>query len=90
LSNRPATAISEEQFKTLFNGLMKWPDDFKPLRKVEKLLQDKVKLFEAEQKVDWATGELLAYSSLLGGSRCSHERPGCEAGHLLAPSCRYL
>jgi 2-oxoglutarate dehydrogenase E1 component len=32
---------------------------------VEKLLSDKVKLFEADQKVDWATGELLAYSSLL-------------------------
>jgi len=61
----PVTAISEADFKMLFNGLMKWPQDFKPLRKVEKLLNDKVKLFEAEQKVDWATGELLAYSSLL-------------------------
>ena len=61
----PATSISEAQFKTLFDGLMKWPDDFKPLRKVEKILTDKVKLFEAEQKVDWATGELLAYGSLL-------------------------
>jgi 2-oxoglutarate dehydrogenase E1 component len=61
----PTTAISEETFRMLFNGLMKWPEDFKPLRKVEKLLQDKVKLFETEQKADWATGELLAYSSLL-------------------------
>ena len=39
--------------------------DFKPLRKVEKLLQDKMKLFESEKKVDWATGELMAYGSLL-------------------------
>jgi 2-oxoglutarate dehydrogenase E1 component len=61
----PVTAISEETFRELFNGLMKFPADFKPLRKVEKLLSDKVKLFEADQKVDWATGELLAYSSLL-------------------------
>jgi 2-oxoglutarate dehydrogenase E1 component len=61
----PVTAISEANFKTLFNGLMKWPEGFKPLRKVEKILHDKVKLFEAEQKIDWATGELLAYSSLL-------------------------
>ena len=61
----PITAISEADFKRLFDGLMKWPQDFKPLRKVEKLLSDKVKLFEAEQKVDWATGELLAYASLL-------------------------
>src|SRR5678816_4349995 len=44
---------------------MKWPEDFKPIRKVETLLQDKVKLFQTENKVDWATGELLAYGSLL-------------------------
>lgn len=61
----PETYISKEQFNTLFKGLMKWPADFTPLKKVEKLLQDKVKLFENEQKVDWSTGELLAYSSLL-------------------------
>jgi 2-oxoglutarate dehydrogenase E1 component len=61
----PVTAISEADFKKLFEGLMKWPEGFKPLRKVEKILQDKIKLFEAEKKVDWATGELLAYSSLL-------------------------
>src|SRR5260221_12964429 len=44
---------------------MKWPADFKPLRKVEKILQDKVKLFQTEQKVDWSTGELMAYGRLL-------------------------
>jgi len=61
----PVTAINETMLRELFNGLMKFPADFKPLRKVEKLLSDKVKLFETDQKVDWATGELLAYSSLL-------------------------
>lgn len=61
----PDTFITEENFKHLFDGIMKWPSDFKPLRKVEKLLQDKIRLFETEGKVDWATGELLAYASLL-------------------------
>ncbi len=61
----PSTSISKENFKTIFDALMKWPPDFTPLRKVEKILQDKIKLFEAEQKVDWATGELMAYGSLL-------------------------
>jgi 2-oxoglutarate dehydrogenase E1 component len=61
----PITAISKENFKNVFDGLIKWPDDFKPLRKVEKILQDKIKLFETEQKIDWATGELMAYGSLL-------------------------
>jgi 2-oxoglutarate dehydrogenase E1 component len=61
----PITAISEADFKKIFDAIMHWPDDFKPLRKVEKLLQDKVKLFSEAGKVDWATGELLAYGSLL-------------------------
>ena len=61
----PVTAISDARFKSIFDAIMHWPADFKPLRKVEKLLQDKVKLFNEEGKVDWATGELLAYGSLL-------------------------
>ena len=61
----PATAISEATAKLLFDGLMKWPADFKPLKKVEKIIQDKIKLLDTEQKIDWATGELMAYGSLL-------------------------
>ena len=61
----PVTAISEENFKKIFDAMMVWPEAFKPLRKVEKLVQEKVKLFNEEAKVDWATGELLAYGSLL-------------------------
>lgn len=61
----PVTAISEEAFKKVFDAMMQWPDDFKPLRKIEKIIQDKVKLYDTEQKLDWASGELLAYGSLL-------------------------
>ncbi len=61
----PVTAIKEDHFKQLFGSLMQWPEGFSPLRKVEKLIQDKIKLFDTEGKVDWATGELLAYASLL-------------------------
>ena len=61
----PDTAISEADLKKLFTALMQWPEGFSPLKKVEKLLQDKIKLYDTEGKVDWATGELLAYASLL-------------------------
>ncbi|MEO6536980.1 MAG: 2-oxoglutarate dehydrogenase E1 component [Ferruginibacter sp.] len=61
----PGTGVSESEITKLFKGLMKWPEGFKPLRKIEKLIQDKIKLFEDEQKIDWATAELLAYSSLI-------------------------
>ncbi len=61
----PITAIDDAKFNLLFNGLMKWPSEFKPLKKIEKLIQDKVKLFETEGKIDWATAELMAYGSIL-------------------------
>ncbi|TAJ54005.1 MAG: 2-oxoglutarate dehydrogenase E1 component [Chitinophagaceae bacterium] len=61
----PSTAIGEEEAFNLFHSLMKWPEGFQPLKKVEKLLQDKIKILEAEQKVDWATAELMAYGSIL-------------------------
>ena len=42
----PVTAISEADFKKIFDALMKWPEDFKPLKKVEKIIQDKIKLIQ--------------------------------------------
>ena len=61
----PITAIPKEEVDKLFRAIMKWPENFKPLRKVEKILRDKVKLYEEEKKLDWATGELLSYASIL-------------------------
>ncbi|WEK35728.1 MAG: 2-oxoglutarate dehydrogenase E1 component [Candidatus Pseudobacter hemicellulosilyticus] len=61
----PVTGISDEQFKTVFGALMGWPEGFKPLKKVEKIIHDKVKIYNEEGKIDWATGELLGYGSLL-------------------------
>ena len=61
----PVTAISESDFEKIFQSIMQWPDDFKPLKKVEKIIQEKIKLYKAENKIDWATGELMAYASLL-------------------------
>ncbi len=61
----PDTSISSDKAKYIFNALMRWPEGFSPLKKVEKLIQEKVKLFETENKIDWATGELMAYASLL-------------------------
>ena len=67
--NSPDTAITANQFKQYFDALMFVPADFSPLRKVEKLIQDKVKAFEKDGKVDWATGELLAYASILADGK---------------------
>ena len=61
----PDTAVDEKTFKLLFESLMEFPSGFKPLKKIEKLIQDKITLLEKEGKVDWATAELLAYASLV-------------------------
>jgi 2-oxoglutarate dehydrogenase E1 component len=61
----PVTAIPKKEVDKLFKSIMTLPGDFTPLKKVEKILQDKVKLYEEEGKLDWATGELLSYASIL-------------------------
>lgn len=65
----PVTAIDKKQFKILFDHIMSVPSGFKPLKKIEKLLQDKITLLEKDNKVDWATGELMAYASLLADGK---------------------
>lgn len=61
----PKTAISNESFDTLFHNIMHWPKTFKPLAKIEKIITEKIKLYNEAQKIDWATAELLAYASLM-------------------------
>lgn len=61
----PDTSISKEQLDKLFQDIMHVPEDFKPLRKVKKLLDEKIKLYNDKQQIDWATGELLGYASLV-------------------------
>ncbi|RYZ55474.1 MAG: 2-oxoglutarate dehydrogenase E1 component [Sphingobacteriales bacterium] len=65
----PATALTSEKVTELFRAIMKVPEGFKPLRKIQKLLDEKVKLFDEQQLVDWASGELLAYASLIAEGR---------------------
>jgi 2-oxoglutarate dehydrogenase E1 component len=62
---RIGTGVSETDFTKIFKAIMSWPTDFKPLKKVEKIIQEKVRLFETEQKLDWASAELMAYGSIL-------------------------
>ena len=61
----PTTAISKAQLDLVFESLMKIPEGFTPLKKVQKLLDEKKRLLQDKSEIDWATGELLAYGSLL-------------------------
>lgn len=59
------TGVEENTFKSIFNDIFYVKDGFSPLRKISKLLGDKVKLFNEQSKIDWATGELMAYATLI-------------------------
>ena len=61
----PATAVPQENLQLVFNALMTLPDGFTPLKKMAKLIADKIKLYHEEQKIDWATAELLAFGTLM-------------------------
>ena len=64
-STSPVTAIPRAQVEKLFHAMMDLPQGLQPLKKVEKILQDKVKLYYEEGKLDWSSGELLSYASIL-------------------------
>ncbi len=61
----PVTAVSKEEIEKLFDAIMTLPEDFTPLKKIKKILQDKITLYKDEGKFDWATGELLAYATVV-------------------------
>jgi 2-oxoglutarate dehydrogenase E1 component len=61
----PETGIPKKELERLVPRLMQSPEGFTPLRKIQKLIDEKLKLYEEEQKLDWSTAELLAYASLL-------------------------
>lgn len=60
----PETAISEKDLLRLAKSITTISADFKPIRKVKKLLADSQAKIE-EGKLDWALAELLAYASIL-------------------------
>lgn len=61
----PVTGVAEKNFDDTFHTIMTLPEGFTPIKKVEKLLSDKLKLYETEQKIDWATAELMAFGTMM-------------------------
>ncbi|QHE51177.1 2-oxoglutarate dehydrogenase E1 component [Pontibacillus sp. HMF3514] len=59
------TAVPLEDLKALNKGLLNRPEGFNGLKKLEKILQRRENVLEEGNKVDWATGESLAFASIL-------------------------
>lgn len=63
VESSPKTAITAKDFDRLAKVITTLPENFKPLRKIEKLFKDRAGMIESD-KFDWAMGELMAYASL--------------------------
>ncbi|TGE15927.1 2-oxoglutarate dehydrogenase E1 component [Hymenobacter elongatus] len=61
----PATGISAELVQQVGKALTKLPEGFRPLKQIEKLMEERKKMFFDTKVLNWAAGELLAYGSLL-------------------------
>ncbi|MDA8924382.1 2-oxoglutarate dehydrogenase E1 component, partial [Flavobacteriaceae bacterium] len=59
------TAVSAEVLTQVAATITELPGDKKFLRKIEKLIGDRKKMFFENDAMEWAMGELLAYGSLL-------------------------
>ena len=61
----PATGISASAIEKIGKALTTVPENFKPIKQIEKLLKDRKTAFFEERSLGWAEAELLAYGSLL-------------------------
>ncbi|AIZ62530.1 2-oxoglutarate dehydrogenase [Hymenobacter sp. DG25B] len=61
----PQTGISEEVVLQVGKALTRLPEGFRPLKQIDKLMEERKKMFFDTRVLNWAAGELLAYGSLL-------------------------
>lgn len=61
----PKTKISKNNLVKIIKALVKVPEGFHPLKKVDLLLESRRELMRKQKSVDWAAGELLGYGSIL-------------------------
>ena len=62
---RGKTAISEETFDEVGAALTRTPEGYPLHKTVARMLENKGKAIQAGEGIDWATGEALAFGSLL-------------------------
>jgi 2-oxoglutarate dehydrogenase E1 component len=60
----PKTAVPKDILEKTLKALTTLPANFKPIQKIEKLIEERSKRWQDDQ-LDWAMGELMAYGSLL-------------------------
>ena len=62
---RGKTGVEVDQLKRIGTRLTDVPDDFKVHRTIQRFLKNRRTMIETGEGIDWATGEALAFGSLL-------------------------
>ena len=62
---RGDTGVDYETLRTVGDALTRVPEDFNVHRKIKRLLDQKRKIIESGEGIDWATAEALAFGTLL-------------------------
>ncbi|PHT54347.1 2-oxoglutarate dehydrogenase, mitochondrial [Capsicum baccatum] len=65
LSRVRNTGVKPEILKEVGKAITSLPEDFKPHRAVKRIFDDRKKMIETGEGVDWAVGEALAFATLL-------------------------
>ncbi|MGE3611379.1 MAG: 2-oxoglutarate dehydrogenase E1 component [Bacteriovoracaceae bacterium] len=60
----PKTSVSKDVLEKTLKALVSLPEGFKPIQKIEKLIEERSKRWQDDQ-IDWALAELMSYGSLL-------------------------
>jgi 2-oxoglutarate dehydrogenase E1 component len=58
------TRAPRETLEQVLHGVTRYPEDFRPHRKITQLTTDRRRMF-LEDRIDWSLGETLAYGTLL-------------------------
>ncbi len=61
----PVTGIDKARVNQIVEGLIQLPENFKPLRKINKYLERRRKEMKDKKSLDWAAAELMAYATIL-------------------------
>lgn len=59
------TKVSEDILKSIGKTISSWPENFEVHRNLKRILNQRGKSVETGEGIDWATGEALAYGSLM-------------------------
>lgn len=61
----PKTGISKEEIEAVGKALYSVPEDFTPIKQIDKVLEERKDIIAGKKPFNWAAAELLAYGSIL-------------------------